>query len=66
MWRGRSARYRDFYNMPDSGVPWLIMVAKTPKATQLLEYVLMMAFLCYMMSDGHLVYPREFGALPPA
>jgi hypothetical protein len=39
VWRGRSARYRDFYTTPDAGVPWLIMVAQTPKATQLLEYV---------------------------
>ena len=65
VWRGRSARYRDFYTTPDAGVPWLIMVAQTPKATQLLEYVLMMAFLIYMMSYGHLIYPREFRALPP-
>jgi len=34
--------------------------------TQLLEYVLMMAFLIYMASYGHLVYPPEFRALPPA
>jgi hypothetical protein len=66
VWRGRSARYRDFYTTPDAGVPWLIMVAQTPKATQLLEYVIMMAFLIYMMSYGHLIYPREFRALPPA
>jgi len=66
VWRGRSARYRDFYTTPDSGVPWLVMVAQTPKATQLLEYVIMMAFLIYMMSYGHLIYPREFRALPPA
>ena len=66
MWRGRSARYRDFYTTPESGVPWLIMVAQTPKAAQLLEYVIMMAFLFYMMSYGHLVYPHEFRALPPA
>ena len=65
VWRGRSARYRDFYTTPDAGVPWLIMVAQTPKATQLLEYVIMMAFLIYMMSYGHLIYPREFRALPP-
>jgi hypothetical protein len=65
VWRGRSARYRDFYTTPDAGVPWLIMVAQTPKATQLLEYVLMMAFLIYMMSYGHLIYPRDFRALPP-
>ena len=66
VWRGRSARYRDFYTTPVAGVPWLIMVAQTPKATQLLEYVLMMAFLIYIMSYGHLIYPREFLALPPA
>jgi hypothetical protein len=65
-WHRRSARYRDFYNTPESGVPWLVMVAQTPKAAQLLEYVIMMAFLFYMKSYGHLVYPREFGALPPA
>jgi hypothetical protein len=65
VWRGRSARYRDFYTTPDAGVPWLVMVAQTPKATQLLEYVIMMAFLIYMMSYGHLIYPREFRELPP-
>jgi hypothetical protein len=66
IWRGRSGRSRDFYNTPDSGVPWLVMVAQTPRAAQFLEYVIMMGLLFYMMSYGHLVYPREFGALPPA
>ena len=65
-WNRRSARYREVNNTPESGVPWLVIVAQTPKATQLLEYVIMMAFLYYMQSEGHLVYPREFGALPPA
>jgi hypothetical protein len=66
VWMRRGARYRDFYNTPESGVPWLVLVAQTPKWAQLLEYVIMMAFLYYMMGYGHLVYPREFGALPPA
>ena len=61
-----SARYRDFYNAPDTGVPWLVIVAQTPKAAQVLEYVIMMVFLFYMMQYGNLVFPREFGALPPA
>lgn len=66
VWRRRSAHYRDFYNTPDSGVPWLVIVAQTPKAAQALEYVIMMALLFYMKGYGQLIYPREFGALPPA
>ena len=65
-WRGRSGRYRDFYHTSDSGVPWLVIVAQTPKAAQFLEFVIMTAFLYYMKDYGHLVYPQEFGALPPA
>src|SRR5262245_52479627 len=37
-----------------------------PLWPSLLRYVIMMAFLIYMMSYGNLVYPREFRALPPA
>jgi len=66
MWSRRSARYREFYNTPGTGVPWLVIVAQTPKVTQLLEFIIMMAFLYYMRIYGNLVYPPEFGALPPA
>ena len=56
-WNRRSARNREFYNMPDTGVPWLVLVAQTPKAAQFLESLIMMAFVVYMVRYGNLVYP---------
>jgi hypothetical protein len=50
------------YEKPVGRVTWLLGFIDL---RELLEYVLMMAFLIYMMSYGHLVYPREFRTLPP-
>jgi hypothetical protein len=66
IWNRRSARNREIYNMPDTGVSWLVLIAQTPKAAQFLESLIMMAFLVYMVRYGNLVYPPGFGALPPA
>ena len=66
VFNGSSARNREISTTPDTGVPWLVIVAKTKKAAQFLEFVIMGAFLYYMMQYGTLVYPAEFGALPPA
>jgi hypothetical protein len=65
-WNRRSARNREIYNAPDTGVPWLLIFTPTRNAAQFLESVIMVGFVVYMVRYGNLVFPPEFGALPPA
>ena len=62
---GRSARYREAYGTPDTGIPWLIIVARTEKAAYALEVAIIGAFMLYMDAYGVMVYPHDFGALDP-
>ena len=63
---GRAARYREAYGTPETGIPWLVIVARTEKAAYVLEIAIVVAFLMYMDAYGVMVYPSEFGTLDPA
>jgi hypothetical protein len=63
---GRTARYREAYGTPDTGIPWLVIVARTEKAAYVLEIVIITAFIAYMDAYGAMIFPSEFGTLNPA
>jgi hypothetical protein len=62
---GRSARYREAYGTPETGVPRLITVARTDKAAYVLEIAIIAAFMIYMDTYGVMVYPHDFDTLDP-
>jgi hypothetical protein len=65
-WRGHTSHNQQTYNTPETGVPWLVIVAQNPKRAFALECAIVTAFVFYMANYGNIVYPREFGALPQA
>jgi hypothetical protein len=62
---GRSARYREAYSTPDTGIPRLITIARTDNAAYALEISLIAAFMMYMDAYGAMVFPHDFDMLNP-
>jgi hypothetical protein len=57
----------DFYGEdiePQTGILWLIIVARNEKRTLALEFVISAAFIHYMDNCGAIVYTRGFATLP--
>jgi hypothetical protein len=66
LWRARTSHNQQTYGTPETGVPWLVIVAQNPKRAFALECAIIAAFIYYLANYGNMVYPREFGALPQA
>ena len=66
LWRASTSHNQQTYNTPETGVPWLAIIAQNRKRAQFLEYVIMMAFVWYMANYGRIVYPPKFLTLSPA
>jgi hypothetical protein len=65
-WRGGTSHNQQTYNTPETGVPWLAVIAQNRKRAQFLEYLIMTAFVWYLASYGRIVYPPGFLTLSPA
>ena len=66
LWRASTSHNQQTYNTPETGVPWLAIIAQNRKRAQFLEYVIMMAFVWYMANYGRIVYGPKFLTLSPA
>jgi hypothetical protein len=49
---------------PETGVPWLVIVARNPQRAFGLECAIIVGFIFFMFNYGRLIYPRGFSALP--
>jgi hypothetical protein len=64
--RGRTSHNQQTYDTPETGVPWLVIIAQNPRRALALEFAIITAFIFYMANYGNIVYPRGFAALSPA
>jgi hypothetical protein len=65
-WKASTSHNQQTYGTPETGVPWLVIIARNPKRAFALECAIITAFIYYLANYGNVVYPREFGALPQA
>ena len=54
---GRSAKFREFYKTPDTGVPWLVLGTQTPKGAMFLEIVIAMCVIWFYFPKTPLRMP---------
>jgi hypothetical protein len=65
-WRSRTSHNQQTYGTPETGVPWLVIIAQNPKRALALEFAIITIFIFFLFNYGNIVYPRGFGALPQA
>ena len=64
LFRGGTSHNQQTYDTPETGVPWLVIVARSPKRALLLELSIIALAAWYMARYGNLVYPPGFRHLP--
>ena len=65
-WRSSTSHNQQTYNTPETGVPWLVIIAQNRKRAQFLEYLIMTAFVWYLAYYSRITYPPGFLTLSPA
>jgi hypothetical protein len=66
LWRGSTSHNQQTYKTPETGVPWLAVIAQNRRRAELLEHLIMGAFIWYMANYGRIVYAPGFLTLSPA
>lgn len=65
-WRASTSHNQQTYGTPETGVPWLVIIAQNPKRALALEFAIITIFIFFLFNYGNIVYPRGFAALPQA
>jgi hypothetical protein len=65
IWRATTSHNQQTYKTPETGVPWLVIIAQNKQRALFLEYLIMTLFVWYMANYGRIVYGPKFLTLSP-
>ena len=65
LWRANTSHNQQTYDTPETGVPWLVLIARNPKRAVCLEIAIIFLSIYYLIDSGNLIRPPGFGTLPP-
>jgi hypothetical protein len=55
LWRAQTSHNQQTYNTPEAGVPWLVIIARNPRAAYALECAVIVGFIAFMSFYGRLM-----------